>query len=394
MILELRFSNFYSVADEAVISFEMGKKPTQSGYDIFLANGDRINKAIAVVGANGAGKTQLVKAFAFLNWFTTDSFLAGNGDSSIPYAAHSLHKDKPTVFSLRFLVAGEEYKYEVSLHNNKVLKEALYQKTSKYFSYVFVRESTEQGYRVKQQAFGFPPAQAQTLRANASLLAAAQSYGVLAARPVLAVINRTNHNLNVTGRHYFQPQNVLERARCYYDLPELSERMNAAICEFDLGIAEVSIRKMEQTNPNGEVETLYLPVALHKAGDRVFELPFLQESTGTQSAFVLLSLVLPVLMNGGLAVIDEIDNDLHPHMLPKLLDWFRFEHTNPHQAQIIFTCHTPEVINLLSKHQVYLVEKEEQCTQSWRLDEVKGVRADDNLYAKYMAGALSAVPNF
>ncbi|WP_273283701.1 AAA family ATPase [Reinekea forsetii] len=291
-------------------------------------------------------------------------------------------------------MAGEEYKYEVSLHNNKVLKEALYQKTSKYFSYVFVRESTEQGYRVKQQAFGFPPAQAQTLRANASLLAAAQSYGVLAANPILEVINRVFHNLKDIGRNHFQPVKVLESAGYYYQLPELSERMNAAICEFDLGIAKVSIRKMEQTNPNGEVETLYLPVALHMAGDRVFELPFLQESTGTQSAFVLLSLVLPVLMNGGLAVIDEIDNDLHPHMLPKLLDWFRFEHTNPHQAQIIFTCHTPEVINLLSKHQVYLVEKEEQCTQSWRLDEVKGVRADDNLYAKYMAGALSAVPNF
>jgi predicted ATPase len=93
------------------------------------------------------------------------------------------------------------------------------------------------------------------------------------------------------------------------------------------------------------------------------------------------------------AIIDEIDNDLHPHLLPHLIDLFKFEHTNPHQAQLIFSCHTPEVLNILKKHQIYLVQKENQESEAWRLDEVVGVRADDNLYAKYMAGAFDAVPN-
>jgi len=98
------------------------------------------------------------------------------------------------------------------------------------------------------------------------------------------------------------------------------------------------------------------------------------------------------LQHGGVAVIDEIDNDLHPHLIPHLLEWFEFEHTNPHQAQLIFTCHTPEVLNLLQKHQVYLVEKRNQRSEAWRLDDMAGLRADDNLYAKYMAGALGATP--
>jgi hypothetical protein len=39
------------------------------------------------------------------------------------------------------------------------------------------------------------------------------------------------------------------------------------------------------------------------------------------------------------------------------------------------------------------VEKDEHCASDlWRLDEMTGVRADDNLYAKYMAGAYGAVP--
>lgn len=40
-----------------------------------------------------------------------------------------------------------------------------------------------------------------------------------------------------------------------------------------------------------------------------------------------------------------------------------------------------------------LVEKDEHCgSWLWRLGDVKGVRADDNLYAKYMAGAYGGVP--
>ena len=91
--------------------------------------------------------------------------------------------------------------------------------------------------------------------------------------------------------------------------------------------------------------------------------------------------------------MDELDNDLHPHLLPRLLDLFKHKHSNPHDAQIIFSCHTPEILNLLYKHQVYMVQKNNQESESWRLDEVTGLRADDNIYAKYMSGALDAVPN-
>ncbi|HCL16455.1 MAG TPA: abortive infection protein, partial [Pseudomonas sp.] len=50
------------------------------------------------------------------------------------------------------------------------------------------------------------------------------------------------------------------------------------------------------------------------------------------------------------------------------------------------------LLNHLQKHQLYLCEKRDQCSEAWRLDEVQGLRADDNLYAKYMAGALGGIP--
>jgi hypothetical protein len=52
-----------------------------------------------------------------------------------------------------------------------------------------------------------------------------------------------------------------------------------------------------------------------------------------------------------------------------------------------------EVLSLLHKAQVVLVEKKQDSQSSaWRLDQVKGIRADDNLYAKYMGGSYGAIP--
>ena len=99
-----------------------------------------------------------------------------------------------------------------------------------------------------------------------------------------------------------------------------------------------------------------------------------------------------ILAQGGVALIDELENDLHPHMVEPVLDLFANKSTNPHHAQIIFTCHTPEVLDLLHKAQVLFVEKTDCESVAYRGDEIEGLRSDDNLRAKYMSGALGAVP--
>ena len=121
-------------------------------------------------------------------------------------------------------------------------------------------------------------------------------------------------------------------------------------------------------------------------------LPFAYESSGTKAAFNLLAHFLTVLENGGVIAFDELESDLHPHMLEPLLDLFSNEETNPKNAQIIFTCHSVEVLRLMQKSQTILVEKDGLQSHAWRLDSMEGVRADDNRVAKYLAGAYGAVP--
>ena len=169
--------------------------------------------------------------------------------------------------------------------------------------------------------------------------------------------------------------------------------MNSLLCGWDLGLSGVRVEEQLFTTDSGKEDHLFIPFGLHRVGDVDHKLLFKQESSGTQGAYLLLSRVLPVLKNGGLAIIDELEADLHPHMLNPILDLFFSPKTNPKNAQIIFTCHSVEVLSLLHKSQVVLVEKNSDCiSDAWRLDSIKGVRADDNLYAKYMAGAYGAIP--
>ncbi len=393
MISSLRFSNFYSFAQETRLDFSVGKQPTPSGFDIDLSTA-RLNKVVAVVGPNGSGKTQLIKPLAFLGWFICDSFLQGDPDQDIAYQPHRLQAEQDTHLQIDFFLQGIEHRYQLVLNAGQVVSEVLLNRTSTQFSYLFRRERTAEGFSFKQKGLPFPKAQAQSLRGNCSLLAAAHSYDIKEARPFIEYFRRIISNVASHGRHHFQRGALVNAAELYEQSPTVKTRMVAAMREFDLGLSDVVIRPLEVPTADGKESTVYMPFGLHHSqAGQTFELSLFEESSGTQSAFVLLERLLTTLELGGMAVIDEIDNDLHPHLMPKILDWFRFEHSNPHQAQLIFTCHTPEVLNRLQKHQVYLCEKHDQCSTAWRLDEVVGLRADDNLYAKYMAGALGAVPD-
>ncbi|MDF1644051.1 MAG: AAA family ATPase [Pseudomonadales bacterium] len=394
MIIQLKFSNFYSFAEETSLSFKLGKKPSSSAFDIEVSPTLRLNKVAAVIGANGSGKTQLIKPLAFLSWFICNSFLGSDPETATPYQPHALKRDEPTKFEITFINKGTEYRYKLELNQGHVSHESLHQKTSHLFSYIFSRDlDNDNNYKYKQQKFGFPASKATKIRSNASLISAAHNYDVELATSFVKYFDCYVYNINVRGRHHFDHSTLLESAEFFQKHDQLHSRMEELMCGFDLGLCSIDISEADAQDQRGNKSKIFVPFGIHTSGNAEFTLPFFEESSGTQSAFVLLRRILPVLENGGVAVIDEIDNDLHPHMLPHIIELFKFEHTNPHQAQIIFTCHTPEILNLLKKHQIYLVEKQEQQSEAWRLDEVIGLRSDDNLSAKYMAGALSAIPN-
>ena len=394
MLSRVQFRNFYSFGGEFEISFEVGKKPSKSYFDIPIgADGSRLNKVIASVGANGAGKTQMLRPFAFLSWFISNSIFESNPDESIPFKQHELCKSESSYFEVDFFIGGDEYRYKLEATPTEVIHESLYKKTSHLYSYIFIREKTNNAYDYKQKGFGFSKKLAIKVRKNASIISSAFMHDVDQAAIFANFFRKFGYNISVSGRQNYHEGVLIESAEYLQKNESIKSKVNDVICELDLGIDCIEYESVKGNDEHGNKENFFVPVGVHKSDLGEFKLPFFEESSGTKSAFVMLRKILPVLEHGGVAIIDEIDNDLHPHMLGSILELFKFKHTNPYNAQIIFTCHTPEVLNQLKKHQLYLVEKDSLFSETWRLDEMVGLRADDNIYAKYQSGALGGVPN-
>lgn len=399
MITYIRFDNFYSYPEPTEVSFTLGKQPTESNYDFYIDTTHdqyRLNKVTAILGANGSGKTQLLKAVSFLRWFICGSTSSLDSEDNIPYSPFAMSKDKESDFELGFLLKNadgvyEEYRYELTLSQSHVINEALYKKTSRLFSYVFRRHYDGDKMTYKHRSFVIPSL-ADDVKKNTSLISYANLLDEPLAEAIIEMFEGYKTNVVSIGRLGSLSQSIPEMTELFAKDDGLKQTAEKLLCQFDTGIDEINIKSVMMVNEGKQQEVL-LPFGVHKVGDDSFELMIYEESNGTQSAYSLLGLILPVLKNGGVAIIDELDNDLHPLLLPAIFDLFRSSHHNPHNAQLIFSCHTPEVFNLLNKHQVYLVEKYEQASEAWRLDEMEGVRNDDNLYAKYMAGAFDAIPN-
>lgn len=392
MLYSITLRNFQSFLDEVHISMELSQHAPADDRSFTTPAGKRLSKALAIIGPNASGKTALIKSMAFLDWFIKGSF-HNKLDAPIPLVPHFSAKDKPSYFEIEFEMAGTAWRYALIASEHRVYSESLHRKQSRAFSYAFTRnwDAENKKYIIKQKQFGFLQREAEKVRENASLIATAAQYDVPLALQMVSGLALSN--VNVLGRQHLDDVQIGSASAIYAEHEPIRKQMNALLCGWDLGLSEVAVEKQVHLHESGNEEHVFVPYGLHRVGDIDHALLFRHESSGTQGAYLLLSRLLPVLNAGGLAIIDELEADLHPHMLYPILDLFFSPKTNPHHAQIVFTCHSVEVLSLLHKSQVVLVEKNVECvSDAWRLDSVQGVRADDNLYAKYMAGAYGAIP--
>jgi hypothetical protein len=394
MLLSYSISNFHSFADRTTVSMRLSSRDVVQGWERTTRSGERVTTAMAMVGANGAGKSNLVRAGPFLAWFVRDSFGLNPGEP-IAFMPHQTSPDQPAEFEVETEDgAGVRWRYLLRITRERVLHEALYRKgiePGERFSYVFVRESDGAGYSVKQQGFGLADSEAAKVRPNVSLISWGKQYGA----PMAASIANfeLSTNLTMVGRPSSAHLEMRQAAEFFGKETQLQRQMAALLKSWDLGLTDVRIDSIEtQQAADPAPKTSWYPTGIHQTNEKPFELSFAYESSGTKTALVLLWRMLPVLQRGGLAFIDELEADLHPHMIEAILRLFHDEETNPHGAQIVFTCQSPEILKILQRTQVTFVEKIDCLSTAFRGDEIEGLTSAHNLYAKYMAGALGAVP--
>jgi AAA15 family ATPase/GTPase len=130
------------------------------------------------------------------------------------------------------------------------------------------------------------------------------------------------------------------------------------------------------------------------AKDRSYLLKEVDESGGTLAYLSILGPLLDRLRDGGLLLIDELESSLHPALARELVRIFNSPKLNPKGAQVIFTTHNTNLLDmgLLRRDQVWFTEKNrEGATRLFPLTDYQP-RTNQNIEAGYLGGRFGAIP--
>ena len=404
MIRKISIENFYSIKDKQVL--DLAVPSNAPDLPCFAVNkkisATRIPKVVSIFGANASGKTTVLRALGFLKWFLTDSFNQPptNNLPLLPFAdsegQHGISRfevefdgdliegGKPCIYRYSLELRHDPgYKSPRKLRLNPIVKsESLYFAPEDKFRRLFHRDADQikdsSEFKVKVKDYPL-----QTFRDNASVIPTLVQYNHAVSNVFNSVLNTIYTNVSTLQKYDFD---VNPAINYYVSNDEVLKKLNNKIRMLDLGIEQVSMSA--KNNPGNTL----LPYFRHSGLSD--ELALIVESQGTQNFFTLFPYINYVLESGGLLVLDEIDNDIHPALMPEIIGWFHDERTNPHNAQLFMACHNASLLEHLEKEEIYFTEKTaDSKTEIYGLKDIAGVRRVDNYYKKYLGGVFGAVPN-
>jgi AAA15 family ATPase/GTPase len=124
-----------------------------------------------------------------------------------------------------------------------------------------------------------------------------------------------------------------------------------------------------------------------------------EESSGTLRLLELAARAIPVLNDGGLFLVDEIDASLHPLLTASLVSLFQSPRASRRGAQLVFTTHDATLLgsidgdDVLRRDQVWFTSKHEDgSSELFPLAEFKPRRQGENRQKRYLNGSYGAVP--
>jgi hypothetical protein len=412
MLYRLEIENFYSMRDRQIIDLRVADNvPDEDGRlaPIWRGATERAPKVVALFGANASGKSNVLKALSFLAWFIKDSFQAAP-DAWMPYERFNdgTARDLPTRFALYFAGPAEPervsldgktvmfdrnlppcgYSYEVSFGGpsgqpQRVLSETLRYLPPNAARQIGLFKRDDQGVVRTGRAFGRAGFHRQALERVLRPRASVPSTLAQLHHPLSTALCQAA--ASVVRNILFEKQDLNEGvvAQLYAENPKLLELLNHDIERIGLGVRAMRI----QQGANG-------PITVFDHEGLAGPLPARLESHGTRQFIRIFPFIAHALESGGLAVIDELDLAIHPHLLPEILRWFHDPIRNPRDAQLWMTCQNPSLLEELTKEEIWFCEKDTRGrTTVYGLRDIQAVRRGDNYYRKYLGGVYGAVPH-
>lgn len=391
MLLQFRAKNYKSIGDE--ITLDMTAINSLSDHKEFLIekNGVNILPVVAFFGANASGKSNVLECMNAMQNNINPYSLQDPNLETIPFLYNNKKRTEPTEFEIFFTSYDREYRYGYKFTTEQVLEEWLYKRklssNQTKWKLIFERENQKIEYN------------------SAKKYNYLSEYNHLIDSKMLVVsffYNKKLKNIDDFKRvNDFLRQYIVFNSAdnnsfkyllpVYYNNDTLKTETLKLLREFDPSIEDLEVISKE----NKDGKKVFEAYTVHNGKKYPLDI----ESSGTQKFIYIYIFIFIALLSGSIVIIDELDCQLHPLIVRKIVQMFHDKTINKNNAQLIFSSHNLIVLdkNQLRRDEIWFVEKNsKEYTDIFSLAEFKTdgkhIRSDISYGKHYLAGCFGAIP--
>lgn len=384
MIIDLTISNFRSIKSEQTFSLYAENIGTHLLSNIAFTDKKDIGilRSAGVYGANASGKSNLLRAFRAIDYIVSASGDLKEGDEIScyePYLLSEKTKSAPVRFEIEFyLPHSGRYRYVVAFTRHEVVEESLTFYSSAKPGILFSRNEKDDWRSIKFGSLYKGGKKRHPFFKNNAYVSVA---GNKADTPEIV---RDVYNYFRREVFYISSDSGIKHVGLEYT-DQLLRQISAFLACGDIGINGIKSEETESTQDFNFPKDM--PKRLQKAiiksdkvkflfshksesgGNEFFEL--YQESAGTRKLFELAPLLIDALEDGGILIIDELENSMHPFMAELIIKLFNDEEVNRNGAQLIFSTHSINLMrsDCLRRDQIWFTDKIENETTVFSLED-------------------------
>jgi uncharacterized protein len=424
MLTEFRVSNYRSIGEEQILSLIPANN--QKEYlDNIISNGKhQALNALAIYGANGSGKSNLLLAMSLLDKLVHLS-ARSSSTTKLPFDPFLLREgweSKPTKFEITFFTNQNKYRYGIEFFKEEIVTEWLFRKAQGREVMLFSREGDvidySSGFKGNNRVID---AAIEATRPNALFLSTCDMLNVQEAKIIFQWFKHFNNIDGIdTEDEEIRTVSMWDNEADREDITQYLLRLNLGFIDIDISkkdFEEADLPKnlTERTRnliinnfPNYTIQALHKTYSFDgKETGKSRPWPFDErESKGTNKALHLSGPILWALKNGGVLIIDEIEAKMHPLLTLDTINVFLNKDTNPNNAQLIFATHDTNLLSYsdLRRDQIYFTEKNNwESTEIFSLSDFvylgengntkfEKERPDTDKEKRYFEGRYGAIP--
>lgn len=438
MLLRFISKNLYSFNEETEFNLFPSSRTTHHLHHKVSCGHAKALRMSAIYGANGAGKSNLIKALTLMDLIVTDGnveFLS-NQQTDLAFR-FSNEKNNPISLAIEFYKNEKIYYYTISFVSGIITNEELYQSLENNDVRIFSREIID-GKQKITFAEGF-----SENASNATFLEVLQDRILRPEEVLLSFLasKYPNEFHDATSAHEWFIQNLMTvfpgsrpgiSAHLFDSNPQMLDLLNTLLPQMRTGVSKMKIWKgvvdenshtlsdewrklipILKENP-GKAYPMYHTFDDRVTASAVYEdgkvimktlepihkledgsevaMPIYSESDGTLRLIDYIPFIYSIIHEDRIYIIDEIERSLHPILIKEIIN--KISSINEAKGQLIFTTHESCLLDqkILRSDEIWFAEKDGgQSTHLYPLSDFN-IHSTANIENGYLNGRYGGIP--